>query len=140
MKMIVEGVMSGDLPWALIFIGAFITIVIELLGIPSLAVAIGLYLPLELSSTIMVGGIIRYIVDKKSGAKEGDAGKGVLFCSGMIAGEGIVGIILAILAVIGVDVAIDLSNAVNTGIIGGIIVFALMIFCVYKYAMPSKKK
>ena len=140
MKMIVEGVMSGDLPWALIFIGAFITIVIELLGIPSLAVAIGLYLPLELSSTIMVGGIIRAIVDKKSGSKEGDAGKGVLFCSGMIAGEGIVGILLAILAVIGVDVAIDLSGVVNTGLIGGVVLFALMAFCVYKFAMPSAKK
>lgn len=140
MKMIVEGVMSGDLPWALIFIGAFITIVIELLGIPSLAVAIGLYLPLELSSTIMVGGIIRAIVDKKTGAKEGDAGKGVLFCSGMIAGEGIVGILLAILAVIGVDAAIDLSGVLNTGLIGGIVVFALMIYLVYRYAMPSKKE
>ena len=140
MKMIVEGVMSGDLPWALIFIGAFITVVIELLGIPALAVAIGLYLPLELSSTIMVGGIIRAIVDKKTGSKEGDAGKGVLFCSGMIAGEGIVGIILAILAVVGIDAAIDLSGMINTGLVGGVIVFALMVFCTYKFAMPAIKK
>ncbi len=140
MKMIVEGVMSGDLPWALIFIGAFITIVIELLGIPSLAVAIGLYLPLELSATIMVGGIVRAIVDKKTGSKEGDAGKGVLFCSGMIAGEGIVGIILAILAVAGIDAAIDMSGVLDTGLIGGIIVFALMVFCTYKFAMPKKEK
>lgn len=65
----------------------------------SLAVAIGLYLPLELSSTIMAGGLIRYFIDKKEDKKEGEAGSGVLFCSGMIAGEGLVGILLAILAV-----------------------------------------
>ena len=65
MKMIVEGVMNGNLPWSLVFIGIFIAFVIEILGIPVLPVAIGLYLPLELSSTIMIGGIIRWFADKK---------------------------------------------------------------------------
>ena len=140
MKMIVEGVMDGNLPWALIFIGAFIAIAFELIGIPSLAVAIGLYLPLELSSTIMVGGLIRMYVDKKANAKENEAGTGVLFCSGMIAGEGLVGILMAILAVVGADVAIDLSGVVNTGTIGGVIVFILMIVAVLKAALPKKAK
>ena len=140
MKMIVEGVMDGNLPWALIFIGAFIAIAFELIGIPSLAVAIGLYLPLELSSTIMVGGLIRMYVDKKANAKESEAGTGVLFCSGMIAGEGLVGILMAILAVVGADVAIDLSGVVNTGTIGGVIVFILMIVAVLKAALPKKAK
>ena len=141
MKMIVEGVMDGNLPWALIFIGAFIAIAIEILGIPSLAVAIGLYLPLELSSTIMAGGLIRLFVDKrKKDKKEGDAGSGVLFCSGMIAGEGLVGIILAILAVIGIDSKIDLSGYLSTGLIGGIILFVLMIACVTKAAITKKEQ
>ncbi|MBQ0027177.1 MAG: oligopeptide transporter, OPT family [Lachnospiraceae bacterium] len=140
MKMIVEGVMDGNLPWALIFIGAFIAIAVELLGIPSLAVAIGLYLPLELSSTIMAGGLIKLVVDKKTGKKETDAGSGVLFCSGMIAGEGLVGIILAILAVIGIDSKLDLSDFLSTGLIGGLVLFIIMVACVAKVALPKKEK
>ncbi|MDO5381998.1 MAG: oligopeptide transporter, OPT family [Eubacteriales bacterium] len=142
MKMITEGVMDGNLPWTLVFIGAFIAIVIELLGISSLPVAIGLYLPLELSTTIMIGGVIRWFVDKKSkaGEKNNEAGKGILFCSGMIAGEGLVGIILAIIAVIGFTDAIDLSNILNLGIVGGIILIIVMILCVLKFGLWSRNK
>lgn len=142
MKMIIEGVMDGNLPWALVFVGVFIAIVIEILGIPVLPVAIGLYLPLELSATIMIGGVLRWYVDKKSknADKENEAGSGVLFCSGLIAGEGLVGILLAILAVAGVDGKIDLSGMINTGTIGGLILFAVMIFCVLKFAMAKKKE
>ena len=139
MKMIVEGVMDGNLPWTLIFIGVFVAIVVEVLGIPVLPVAIGLYLPLELSSTIMIGGVIRWIVDRKSSEEEDDASTGILFCSGMIAGEGLVGIMLAILAVIGVADAIDLSAKLNTGMAGGIILMAAMIACVYISAIKNKK-
>lgn len=142
MKMIVEGVMDGNLPWALVFIGVFIAVVIEILGISVLPVAIGLYLPLELSSTIMIGGIIRWFVDKKNKNKEvnEDASSGILFCSGMIAGEGLVGIILAILTVAGVAGKIDLSARVNTGIVGGVLLLILMILCVIKFALPKKEK
>lgn len=70
MKMIIEGVMDGNLPWSLVFIGVFIAIAVEILGISVLPVAIGLYLPLELSSTIMIGGLIRWFVDKKTEAKK----------------------------------------------------------------------
>ena len=130
MKMIVEGVMNANLPWGLVFIGIFSAVVVEILGIPVLPVAIGLYLPLELSTTIMIGGIIRWFADKKA-AKTGDkkndeAGTGVLFCSGMIAGEGLVGIILAVLAVLGIDKMIDFSGSVNLGTIGGIILLIIM--------------
>ena len=65
MKMIVEGVMDGNLPWALILIGVCIAIVIEIFKIPVLPVAIGLYLPLELSTTIMIVGIIRWVTKKR---------------------------------------------------------------------------
>ena len=142
MKMITEGVMSGNLPWALVFIGVFIAIVIEILGISVLPVAIGLYLPLELSSTIMLGGLIRWFVDKKSSAedKDSEANNGILFCSGLIAGEGLVGIILAILAVAGVTDIIDLSGVMDTGVIGGIVLFIIMVLCVLKFALGSKKK
>ncbi|MBR6147599.1 MAG: oligopeptide transporter, OPT family [Lachnospiraceae bacterium] len=138
MKMIVEGVMDGNLPWTLVFIGIFTAVVVEILGIPVLPVAIGLYLPLELSTTIMLGGIIRWFADRKSNSKSDEAGSGVLFCSGMIAGEGLVGIILAVLAVIGIDSKIDLSESVNLGTIGGIILLAVMIGCVAYFAMQMK--
>ncbi len=139
MKMIVEGVMDGNLPWSLVFIGVFIAVVIEILGISVLPVAIGLYLPLELSSTIMIGGILRWYIDRKTKNtdKENEAGSGILFCSGLIAGEGLVGILLAILAVVGVDSRIDLSEKLNTGIIGGVVLMVIMILSVVKFASPK---
>lgn len=142
MRMIVEGVMEGNLPWALVFIGVFIAIVIEILGISVLPVAIGLYLPLELSATIMIGGLIRWFTDKKahSEVKNKDADAGILFCSGLIAGEGLVGILLAVLAVFKVADKIDLSKMINTGIIGGIILMIIMVLCVVKFSLGNKGK
>ncbi len=141
MKMIVEGVMEGNLPWMLIFIGVFIAVAVEIMGIPGLPVAIGLYLPLELSATIMLGGIVRLVTDylnkKQSDRTEDDAGAGILFCSGLIAGEGLVGIILAVFAVAGLDERIDLSGRINTGMVGGIVLLAVMIISV---AISSLKK
>lgn len=141
MKMIVEGVMNGNLPWALVFIGVFIAIVIEILGIAVLPVAIGLYLPLELSSTIMLGGILRWFVDKKRGSEASDdSSSGILYCSGLIAGEGLVGIILAILAVLGVSDAMDLSGKLDTGLVGGIILMLVMMASVAYFALKKPKK
>lgn len=96
MKIIVEGVMEGNLPWNLILIGASMAVAVEFLGVPSLPFAVGMYLPIHLSSAIMLGGIIRYIIDRFAKEK---VDKGILFSSGMIAGEGLVGIILAIMEV-----------------------------------------
>lgn len=142
MKMIIEGVMEGNLPWALVFIGVFIAIAVEILGISVLPVAIGLYLPLELSSTIMIGGLIRWFVDRKAKKEEKnkDAGSGILFCSGLIAGEGLVGILLAILAVFKVADAINMSKYLNTGLIGGIILMVIMILCVLRFSMQKKSE
>ena len=142
MKMIIEGVMDGNLPWALVFIGVFIAIVIEILGISVLPVAIGLYLPLELTSTIMIGGVIRWFVDKKKKNKEenAEANGDVLFCSGMIAGEGLIGILLAIFAVAGLEDVIDLSSTFSTGIIGGIVLMVIMILCILKSSLWSKNE
>ncbi len=105
MKLIIEGVMGGNLPWALIFTGVFIAIVVEIVGIPVLPFAIGIYLPVQLNACIMVGGLIRLAIDKMKKdkeKKEAIKNDGILFCSGMIAGEGLVGILLAVLAMIGI--------------------------------------
>ena len=116
MKLIVEGVMEGNLPWALVAIGVVIAIVVEIVGIPVLPFAIGIYLPVQLNACIMVGGLIRLALDKmKKDKKEKDAiiNDGILFCSGMIAGEGLVGILLALLAVFGIGEMIDLSSKLS---------------------------
>lgn len=134
MKMIIEGVMNNNLPWALVFIGIFIAIAIEILGIPVLPVAIGLYLPLELSVAIMIGGLIRFFADRRSGEKREESSSGVLFCSGLIAGEGLVGILLAILAVAGVADWFDISAHLQTGIWGSLVFLAVLVFCIGKAA------
>lgn len=142
MKMIVEGVMNGNLPWVLVFIGVFIAIVIEIFGIPVLPVAIGLYLPLELSVPIMVGGLVRLAVSKRADNKdmESEAGSGILFCSGLIAGEGLVGIVLAILAVTGVAQLIDFSESFYLGTIGGLVVLVAIAFLIAGFSGMKKKR
>lgn len=140
MKMIVEGVMDGNLPWTLVWIGVFIAVVIEIFGIPVLPVAIGLYLPLKLSVPIMAGGLVRYMVSRRvvNTDMDGEAGSGILFCSGLIAGEGLVGILLAVLAVVGVADRIDLSAVMDTGIVGGLVVFIVAVLAVGRYAVLRK--
>ena len=147
MKLIIEGVMEGNLPWALVFTGVFIAVVVELIGIPVLPFAIGVYLPVQLNACIMVGGVIRLALDKiKRNEEEKKAiiNDGVLFCSGMIAGEGLVGIALALLAVFGVGSAIDLSAklAIPSSVmnIGGIVLFAVIILTVLKFSLWKKRK
>lgn len=97
MKIVVEGVMEGNLPWNLIMIGAAIAIAVEFMGVPALPFAVGMYLPIYLSAGIMLGGVVRFLIDKFA---DKVSEKGILVSSGMIAGEGIVGIILAIMEVV----------------------------------------
>ncbi len=149
MKMIIEGVMSAELPWNLVFIGAFIAVLVEVIGIPVLPFAIGVYLPVQLNACILVGGIIRLAFDKMK--MKGDEEKknatisdGILFCSGMIAGEGLVGILLAVLAVFGVGEIIDISGILNlpeaVSSVGSIVVFALIILTFMKFTLWKKRK
>ena len=144
MKMVIEGIMGGNLPWGLILIGVFLALFIEILGIPVLPFAIGIYLPVQLNACIMVGGLIRLFFDrmKESDKKKGIINDGILFCSGMIAGEGLVGIILAILAVFGFGSFIDLSGFINlptwASQIGSLFVFALIILCLLKFSLWKK--
>ncbi|MBR4073369.1 MAG: oligopeptide transporter, OPT family [Clostridia bacterium] len=144
MKLIIEGVMDGNLPWALVFTGVFIAVVIELIGIPVLPFAIGIYLPVQLNACIMVGGLVRLALDKmkkKEEEKKAIVNDGILFCSGMIAGEGLVGIILALLAVFGIDKLIDLSAFIPAPVasIGGIVLFAIIVLTTLKFSLWRKR-
>ena len=147
MKMIVEGVMSAELPWNLVFVGVFIAVIVEVIGIPVLPFAIGVYLPVHLNACIMVGGIVRLVFDKmkkNEDEKREITNNGILFCSGMIAGEGLVGIILAVLAIFGLDKMLDLSGILGgselVSTIGSLVVFALIILCLLKFSVWKKKK
>ena len=110
MKMLVEGIMNADLPWGLILTGVFIAIAVEILKVPVMPFAVGMYLPFSLSAGIMAGGAVRFIVERIKGTdaeKKARTDRGVLFTSGLIAGEGIVGILLAVLTVFEKDIAFD---------------------------------
>ncbi len=146
MKMIIEGVMDSNLPWGLVFVGVALAVVIEILGIPVLPFAIGVYLPVQLNACIMVGGIVRLIFDKmkkEEKEKEEIITDGILYCSGMIAGEGLVGILLAVFAVIGIDGMLDISGLLNlpSGVADmmSLVVFALMILCLLKFTIWRKR-
>ncbi|MDQ3754544.1 MAG: OPT/YSL family transporter, partial [Acidobacteriota bacterium] len=110
MSYIIQGILNRELPWGLVLLGVMIAVVLEMAGIPSLAFAVGVYLPLAASSPIFVGGIVRHFVDKYLRRKhadknlteeelvaEGDKSPGVLLASGYIAGSAIAGIVIAFL-------------------------------------------
>ncbi|WP_124064844.1 oligopeptide transporter, OPT family [Clostridium sp. E02] len=148
MKMIIEGVMDNNLPWSLVFMGVFLAISVEIMGIPVLPFAIGVYLPVQLNACIMVGGLVRLGFDrmkkKEKKEKERLISDGMLYCSGMIAGEGLVGIFLALLAVFGIDQAIDLSGRLSLSPVvqqvGSLLVFALIILSLLKFTVWKKSK
>lgn len=150
MKMVVEGVMGGNLPWTLVFAGAAIAIAIEILGIPVLPFAVGLCLPIHLSAGIMSGGLIRLYFEKKKNITEEkrkhSIDSGILYTSGMIAGEGLIGILLAVFAIIPMSNGksfgqfIDISNTISLGNIGGIIFFILLILSIFRFSIWQKEK
>jgi len=97
MKVVVEGIMGGTLPWGLVGIGVAFALVLEVLRIPAMPVALGLYLPVRLNTTIFLGGCVRWAIDRLCPSS---ADRGTLVSAGLIAGEGIAGIALAVLALL----------------------------------------
>jgi putative OPT family oligopeptide transporter len=97
MKTVIEGVLSGALPWGLVGTGAALSLCALLAGLPGLAFAVGIYLPLASLTPIFVGGLVRRIVEARRGGKPIEGDPGVLGASGMIAGEGLAGVLIAML-------------------------------------------
>jgi putative OPT family oligopeptide transporter len=99
MKLVVEGVLASSIPWGLVFIGVAIAAIVELLSIPSLPLAVGIYLPLSTMSPIFVGGCIRRLVELRSRGEDESRGgrreRGILFGSGLIGGVGLTGVLTA---------------------------------------------
>jgi putative OPT family oligopeptide transporter len=98
MKLVIEGVLEAKLPWVLIAIGAAIAVVAELAGLPSLAMAVGVYLPVSTMATVFAGGLLRWLSDRWAASKKEASRRseqGVLFASGLVGGEGILGVLVA---------------------------------------------
>ena len=156
MKLVIEGVMGSNLPWGMVFTGVFIAVVLEILQIPVLPVAIGVYLPIHLSTPLMCGGLLKLYLEKKehksAEEKEQQITSGILYSSGLIAGEGLLGILLAIFAVIKIndksigemiDISDDLALSPQAGNLIGLAFFAVLLVTIYLYSIKKhdvKKK
>ncbi len=144
MALVTDGILTQQLPWGLVLIGVFITLAIELMGLQSLPVAVGVYLPISTSSAMFAGGLIRWLVERRL-SREGrsagsESGPGVLFSSGLIAGGAIAGIFVAGLAAVlarradaaGIPAADYLAHAVGlqarAGAVTGSDVAAVLVF------------
>jgi putative OPT family oligopeptide transporter len=111
MSYIIKGILDQQLPWTLVLFGVMIALVLEMAGIPSLAFAVGVYLPLSSSAPLFIGGMVRWLVDRRNNKLEhnknmteeeqqaaGDSGSGTLLASGYIAGGALGGIVIAFTA------------------------------------------
>jgi putative OPT family oligopeptide transporter len=144
MALVVDGILTQKLPWGLILIGGFLAIAIEILGIPSLPVAVGVYLPISTSATMFMGGVVRWLgerrlsADERTGAKA-DSGPGVLFSSGLIAGGAIMGVAISALAVwrlSGDRTAADLIDMSRVAGVVGTSAIAAVLLYVFLLAIP----
>jgi putative OPT family oligopeptide transporter len=147
MALVVDGILTQQLPWGLILIGAFLAIAMEIFGINSLPVAVGVYLPISTSATMFIGGVVRWLVDRRSAdgaAHTSDSGPGVLFSSGLIGGGAIMGIVLAGLTVKEWDTSYNFSSALgamseNPTIALAIFVVALLV-PLYRFGTAASKE
>jgi putative OPT family oligopeptide transporter len=156
MSYVIKGILDRQLPWGLVLFGVMISLVLELSGVPSLAFAVGVYLPLSSSSPILFGGFVRYLVDRRRAsalaargvhlneaqlAAEGDRSPGVLMASGYIAGGAIAGIVIAFLAGFAAkfDASVSAWSSAHNPFFGGesadllaLIPFAIILVVLYR--------
>ena len=98
MSLVTKGILTQQLPWGFVLLGVFTSILMEIIGVPALAFAVGMYLPLEATTPVFLGGLARKLVDWKRGSEsESDAGPGVLYSSGLVAGGSILGLLSSFL-------------------------------------------
>jgi uncharacterized oligopeptide transporter (OPT) family protein len=143
MSVVIRGILDRKLPWGLVFLGVFLVITVELLGIRSLSFAVGSYLSIGTTCAIFVGGVIRYLAERDQAEKSDDeAGPGALYASGLIAAGGIVGLLgiaVKLLEKNGfmAEGALDMGKylpAVHGSAFIGVVWFALLAFSLYYFA------
>lgn len=144
MSMIAKGIMSGNLPWDLVLIGAVFGVMVELMKIPVLPFALGLYLPIHLSAGVVIGGIVRVFVDKKfkfdTELLKKQTERGILLASGLVAGDAIMGIFLAVFTIAGWSGALQIGPKLLPTIVGSPWTAAVMCFalCFFMYQLICK--
>jgi uncharacterized oligopeptide transporter (OPT) family protein len=113
MATIIKGLLARDLPWGLVFVGMFISVVVELCGVRSLSFAVGAYLPLSTTAPIFVGGLMKALTDRMSGASsasahgESEVSSGMLYSTGLVAGGSLTGVLIALLSGVEKTVTVD---------------------------------
>jgi putative OPT family oligopeptide transporter len=141
MSLVIEGILTRQLPWGLVLIGVFISVLLEIVGVPALAFAVGVYLPLESTTPVYFGGLVSWLVQRKLGvqATEGDSGPGVLYSSGLIAGGSLMGLAYAILQPEKFKYWKDLLNlgqylppAITQGSLVGLVTFLFITWLLYR--------
>lgn len=146
MKLIVEGIMTAQLPWTLVIVGVMIAVFCALAGLPILAVALGIYLPISLNTAIFFGGLLRKLVEIKFKKDQADIDtaveRGTLIASGLVAGDALTGIIIGIFAAL--NIKIDFLGKVipneNVKNFVSLAIFVLLGFWLYNYACKFKKE
>jgi putative OPT family oligopeptide transporter len=143
MATLVEGVMHGELPWALLTLGGGLALVAELVGVPSLAFAIGLYLPITTTASLILGGLASWWLKHGASTAEDHARqneRATLFASGLIAGDALMGIGIAGLVVSGVDSVFAFRSLGSGGIeyVLTILPFAALTWGLFKMAKQEK--
>ncbi len=139
MMLVVQGIMNANLPWGLVFVGAASAVVVELMGIGSLSFAIGLYLPIHTSVPIMIGGLIKAIVDKVTNrTKTEETDNGILYASGLIAGDALMGVIIAMFASASVTIGLSEPRLGKYAALGFFIIMALSLVY-YAFKKPKNE-
>jgi putative OPT family oligopeptide transporter len=141
MSLVTKGILTQQLPWGFVLLGVFTSILMEIIGVPALAFAVGMYLPLESTTPIFLGGLAHRVVESKKGtASESDAGPGVLFSSGLVAGGSILGLASSFLS------APELEKWASRLAFGreavpqavGFLLFLCLAFLIYRTAVRSR--
>jgi len=140
MSLVIEGILTRQLPWGLVLIGVFLSILLELVGVPALAFAVGVYLPLESTTPVFIGGVVSWLVQRGRGEQaEGDSGPGVLFSSGLIAGGSLMGLAYAALQPEKFEHLRDVLNlgkylpaALTQGPVVGLVTFLFITWLLYR--------
>ncbi|MDI1445759.1 oligopeptide transporter, OPT family [Polyangium sp. 6x1] len=134
--LIIDGILTRKLPWSLVLTGVMLAIVMELCGVAALPFAVGVYLPISTSVPIFVGGIVRWLVDRKRGQSGGDEefSPGTLLSSGYIAGGAIAGLVAALVSGLGMEHKFDLSTvftSLSNSNLSGVIAFGAISAALY---------
>ncbi|MRG95043.1 OPT family oligopeptide transporter [Polyangium spumosum] len=141
--LIIDGILTRKLPWSLVLIGVMLALVMELCGVASLPFAVGVYLPISTSVPIFVGGLVRWLVDRRRGQAGGDEefSPGTLLSSGYIAGGAIAGLVAALVAGLGMEHRFDLSTVFTTfttSNLSGVVAFGVIAGALYWAAIRGK--